>query len=164
MAEIQKYEQDLAGKGKIVVLITDDNSEYTYEIMSMAVSNVVLHELHNEMIDVSMRRPFLRLIYIGDINNIGWKPYPNEDDCEYVEFDLKNIVGKWIGKVAFLRGGLYNQNPSLYMSNMVQKYLDNLDGKGSKYTSYNEMCEIFLDNPWFRVILLNLDKLNFEVL
>ena len=63
-----------------------------------------------------------------------------------------------------MRGGFYKKNPNQYMSWMVQKYLDNIRHKKEEieYKTYNELVEAPLDNPWFRVILLNIDKLIFR--
>lgn len=162
VSQVKKYQQVIEGLGKIVVLVTNSKTPYPNEVMRLAVSDVVGRELHNEMIDISLHRPFMRLIFMGDINRVHWQPYKQEKDCEYAEFDLYNQEKKWIGKVVFLRGGLYSKKPNEFMSKIVVDYLNGLDEKGTKYTSYNEMVEIFLDNPWFRVVLLNIDKIAFE--
>ena len=59
-----------------------------------------------------------------------------------------------------MRGGLYKKNPNEYMSEQVRKYLGSLDT--SKYETYNELIEKYMDNPWLRVILLNVNKLIFR--
>jgi len=164
VSQVRKYQQVIEGLGRIVVLVTGSSTEYPNEVMRLAVADEVGREMHNEMIDISLHRPFMRLIFIGDINEVHWQSYKQEKDCDYAEFDLHNQEQKWIGKVVFMRGGLYSQKPNAFMSKKVADYVNSLEEKGTKYTSYNEMVEIFLDNPWFRVILLNIDKITFEEL
>ena len=155
---IHKYEQSIS-QGKIVILLADSQVESPNDIMREAVFKVVQSSMYNEMIDASLRRPYLRLLLIGDINTLKWEKYNNDTDCDYVEFELKNN-SEIAGKVVFLRGGLYQSNPNEYMRNMVKNYLTNLDQ--TIYKTYNELIEEPLDNPWFRVILLNINKLVFH--
>jgi hypothetical protein len=155
---IHKYEQSIP-QGKIVILLADSQVESPNDIMREAVSKVVKSSMYNEMIDASLRRPYLRLLLIGDINTLQWKKYDNGTDCDYVEFDLKND-GVLAGRVVFMRGGLYQPNPYEYMTNKVKSYLCNLDN--TVYKTYNELIEEPLDNPWFRVILLNINNLVFQ--
>ena len=57
-------------------------------------------------------------------------------------------------KIAILRGGLRSDNPTEVMNAAVSVYV------GS--TPYNEFVEIFLDNPWVRVIVSGINELNYE--
>ena len=59
-----------------------------------------------------------------------------------------------------MRGGFYKNDPNNYMSEQVKQYIDNLDT--TKYKVYNELIEETMDNPWSRVILLNINKLCFS--
>ena len=143
----------------IEVLVGDTQNPYVNDQMKLAVSNVVGLEMHNEMIDATLQRPYLRVVFIGDLNMIHWKHFNNDRDCEFEEDDLITDDGKWIGKVVFMRGGLYNSKPNDYMSKKVGEYIKSLDNSEGNYTSYNEFVEVYLDNPWFRIILFNLDKM-----
>lgn len=57
-------------------------------------------------------------------------------------------------KIAILRGGLGSENPKKIMDDAVSKYVEN--------KPHNEFIEIFLDNPWVRVIVGNIDQLNYQ--
>lgn len=54
--------------------------------------------------------------------------------------------------IAMLRGGFTSDNPKLYMDNVVSEYVEQ--------TMYNEFVEIFLDNPWLRVIIFGINNIN----
>jgi hypothetical protein len=62
--------------------------------------------------------------------------------------------GREVGKVAFLRGGLNTDNPMGIMKEAVSEYVNT---KG-----YNEFIEIHMDNPWVRVIVSGINKVNYE--
>lgn len=59
--------------------------------------------------------------------------------------------------VAFLRGGLGAENPKGYMDLAVSDYLEK---KGRP--TYNEFIEIFLDNPYLRVIVTGINEMPFK--
>lgn len=59
-----------------------------------------------------------------------------------------------VGKVTILRGGLNTDNPTAIMNAAVSKYV------GS--TGYNEFVEIYLDNPWIRVIISGINELDYK--
>lgn len=59
-----------------------------------------------------------------------------------------------VGKVTILRGGLNTDNPTAIMNDAVSKYV------GS--TGYNEFVEIYLDNPWIRVIISGINELDYK--
>jgi hypothetical protein len=61
---------------------------------------------------------------------------------------------KPVGKIAILRGGLNTDNPTALMDAAVSKYV----GK----TGYNEFVEIYLDNPWVRVVVTGINELKYE--
>lgn len=59
-----------------------------------------------------------------------------------------------VGKVAILRGGLNTDNPTAIMNEAVSTYVQR---KG-----YNEFVEIFLDNPWVRVVVGGINDLDYQ--
>lgn len=58
--------------------------------------------------------------------------------------------------VAFLRGGFGAENPKYFMDLAVRDYLEK---KGDPM--YNEFIEIFLDNPYLRVIVTGINDMPF---
>jgi hypothetical protein len=54
-------------------------------------------------------------------------------------------------RIAILRGGLGQPNPTEYMDNIVSEFVEN--------RGYNEFIERFLDNPWVRVILEGINEI-----
>ena len=164
MVNVSKYEQTLdGGMAKICILLASPEIKYPNDIMRYAVSCVVGNTMYNEMIDISLQRPYLRLVLLGDINLLNWKKNPKYGDSEFVEIELKN-GNITVGKVVFMRGGFYQKDPNKYMSNIVQQYLNDLGNTNGNihYEAYNELVEEPLDNPWFRVLLLNINKIIFE--
>jgi len=59
-----------------------------------------------------------------------------------------------VGKVAVLRGGLGTDNPTAIMNSAVSEYVNTKD--------YNEFIEIYLDNPWVRVIVSGINELEYK--
>lgn len=51
-----------------------------------------------------------------------------------------------------LRGGFGSDNPKYYMDCVVSEYV--------QQTMYYEFVEIFLDNPWIRVIIFGINNIN----
>ncbi len=72
---------------------------------------------------------------------------------EIFEQELKN-GDKTVGKVAILRGGLNTDNPTAIMNDAVSTYV------GTK--GYNEFIEVFLDNPWVRVVVSGINELDYK--
>ena len=68
---------------------------------------------------------------------------------EIFEQEIKNG-----SKVAILRGGLNTDNPTAIMNEAVSTYV----GKNG----YNEFVEIFLDNPWVRVVVSEINELDYK--
>lgn len=157
MRQILRYEQKVADNAKICVLL-ENSDEYSREVMLEAVYRIVENNMFNEFIDISLRRPYLRFLWVGDINELKWKKN-KDDDCECCEIELNN-EDEFAGKAVFMRGGFYKNDPNNYMSEQVKQYIDNLDT--TKYKVYNELIEETMDNPWSRVILLNINKLCFS--
>jgi hypothetical protein len=72
---------------------------------------------------------------------------------EIFEQELRN-GDKVVGKVAILRGGLNTDNPTAIMNEAVSSYVE--------HQSYNEFVEVFLDNPWVRVIVSGINELDYK--
>lgn len=72
---------------------------------------------------------------------------------EIFEQELKN-GDRTVGKVAILRGGLNTDNPTAIMNDAVSTYV------GTK--GYNEFVEVFLDNPWVRVVVSGINELDYK--
>lgn len=69
-------------------------------------------------------------------------------DVEIVEFPVNG------GKIAILRGGI-NKSKN-YMDGVVSEYV------GSEL--HNEFIEIFLDNPYVRVVVSGINDFHYEML
>lgn len=69
---------------------------------------------------------------------------------------LKNENGENIevGSVTIMCGGFNSENPKYVMDNIIREYT------GSK--EYNDFVEIFLDNPYVRVIIEGINELDYE--
>lgn len=59
--------------------------------------------------------------------------------------------------VSFLVGGFGSQNPKAYMDLAVSDYLQK---KGNP--AYNEFIEVFLDNPYIRVVVTGINDMPFK--
>jgi len=70
------------------------------------------------------------------------------EDVEIVEFEVKG------GKIAILRGGI--NKPKTYMDNIVSKYVG--------HDMFNEFIEIFLDNPYVRVVVSGINDFDYQTL
>lgn len=67
-------------------------------------------------------------------------------DVEIVEFNVQH------GRVAILRGGL--NKPKSYMDDIVREYVGR--------EMYNEFIEIFLDNPYVRVVVSGINNFDYK--
>ncbi|MBQ6963989.1 MAG: hypothetical protein IJP79_09840 [Paludibacteraceae bacterium] len=70
------------------------------------------------------------------------------------EQELKDKNGISQGKIAIMYGGLDNENPKKHMDDAVTEYTN-----GKPHSQY---VDIYLDNPWFRIVLSGVNDLNFE--
>lgn len=86
----------------------------------------------NELIETKTNGIFKKTLYIKNEN------------CEDVE----------VGSVTIMCGGFNSENPKYVMDNIVREYT------GSK--EYNDFVEIFLDNPYVRVIIEGINELDYE--
>lgn len=74
----------------------------------------------------------------------------NDQDIQIFEQLLDN--GK--GTLSILCGGLGVSNPKAYMDSVVSNYV--------KGAMYNEFIEVFLDNPYVRVIITGINEVDFN--
>jgi len=81
-------------------------------------------------------------------NNNSW--YAN---VQIFEQDLLVKNGVVIAKLAILRGGLYSDNPTEIMNNVVKKYVGN--------TPICQFVNIKLNDPWTRVIIYGINELKY---
>lgn len=85
-----------------------------------------------------------------DINNLSELTSRRSDKYPDVEIFEKELApGVFL---SILRGGFGCGNPKLYMDTAVGEYVHQ--------TMYNEFVEIFLDNPWVRVIIFGINNIN----
>jgi hypothetical protein len=75
------------------------------------------------------------------------------EDVEIFEQLLKNN-NQVVGKIAIIRGGLNTDNPTGLLNAAVSEYVET--------TGYNEFVEIFLDNPWIRVVMSGINEIDFK--
>jgi hypothetical protein len=80
---------------------------------------------------------------LSDLTSRRSDKYP---DVEVFEKELAQGVF-----IAMLRGGFESENPKFYMDCAVSEYV--------QQTMYNEFVEIFLDNPWIRVIIFGINNI-----
>ena len=72
-------------------------------------------------------------------------------DTEIQIFEQKLDGGK--GTISILCGGFNANNPKLFMDEVVSQYVTG--------EMYNEFIEIFLDNPYVRVIITGINEIEF---
>lgn len=71
----------------------------------------------------------------------------------YEDVQIKEFPVEKGGKITILIGGI--NKPKSYMDGVVSEYVG--------HASYNEFIEIFLDNPYVRVIVSRLDDFKYDV-
>lgn len=72
---------------------------------------------------------------------------------QYAEYPL----GSSGAMLYVLSGGLGQQNPKWYMDGAVSEFLQRIGNP-----MYNEFIEIFLDNPYVRVIIVGINDLTYH--
>ena len=77
----------------------------------------------------------------------------NSYEYQYAEYPL----GDTNATLYVLSGGLGQKNPKGYMDGAVSEFLQR---KGNPM--YNEFIEIFLDNPFVRVIIVGINDLEYH--
>lgn len=152
--EICDFELPVSNKqsGKLIVLRCNIKASNPKAKLDDAVSVIVDHKLHNQFIDINLNNPWKRLILFG-INDLEYKEY-DSTDSEIYERDLFDELGHKNAKLAIIRGGLRSDNPISYMEAAVHKYVKN--------NPYQEFTEIYLDNPWVRLILVDITEFNYK--
>ena len=70
------------------------------------------------------------------------------NDVQIKEFPVENG-----GRITILRGGL--NKPKSYMDNVVREYVG--------HVMHNQFIEIFLDNPYVRVIVTGINSFDYQV-
>lgn len=124
--------------------------------LDFAVNKYVLNEVFNQFIEIDLDNPWLRLI-IKDINELNFvnKNFEQFNDVEVFEQELINKNGNKNGRIAILRGGLKSEKPIGYMNEVVRFFVGpNLS---------NQFIEIYLDNPWVRVIIFDINKIEYKI-
>lgn len=58
------------------------------------------------------------------------------------------------GTLSILCGGFNQNNPKAFMDGIVSKYVGD--------RMYNEFIEVFLDNPYLRVIITGINEIDFD--
>jgi hypothetical protein len=76
------------------------------------------------------------------------------DDVEICIYDLPVQGNGQQGKIAILRGGLGADNPVAYMDEAVSRFVER--------NLHNQFIEVFLDNPYVRVIVSNINELDYN--
>lgn len=76
------------------------------------------------------------------------------DDVEICIYDLPVQGNGQQGKIAILRGGLRADNPVTYMDEAVRRFVEG--------NLHNQFIEVFLDNPYVRVIVSNINELDYN--
>ena len=84
---------------------------------------------------------------VNNLKELKSKISNNFPDVEISENELGNKAF-----VVILRGGLNASNPKAYMDAAVSEYVQHL--------MFNEFVEIFMDNPWVRVIIFNFNDID----
>lgn len=68
--------------------------------------------------------------------------------------EIEDSSQKIVGKVAILRGEPNLKDPKIVMDQAVDIYVGN--------KPHNQFIEIFLDNPWVRVIVGGINEIDYE--
>lgn len=76
------------------------------------------------------------------------------DDVEICVYDLPEQGNGRPGKIAILRGGLGADNPVSYMDEAVSKFVEG--------NLHNQFIEVHLDNPYVRVVVSNINELDYH--
>lgn len=76
------------------------------------------------------------------------------NDVEICQYNLTDKKGHINGKLAILRGGLQSENPVAYMNEAVSEYVG--------HELHNQFIEIHMDTPWVRVIVSEINELDYE--
>jgi hypothetical protein len=154
MDNIEIFEEIVKGKNsidyKFSILRFAPHIQYSKSYLDTAVSTYVGHNLYNEFVELYNKDYWFRILISG-INEFDYTIDENKN--EKIEFDLHNEENI-VAKAAILRGGLYSDKPLEYMTNLVTEYANGRE--------HIHCVEIFMDNPWVRVVLFEMNKLVFK--
>jgi hypothetical protein len=155
MDKIEIFEEIVKGKYnvdyKFSILRFTTHVEYSKSYLDEAVSIYVGNNLYNEFVEIYNSDHWFRIIISG-INELNYNI--DKDKNEIVEFDLHNNEENIAAKAVILRGGLYSETPLEYMTNFVTEYT-----QGEEHL---HCVEIFMDNPWVRVVLFRMNIIVFK--
>ena len=70
------------------------------------------------------------------------------------DVDIKEIRFDGNNKITILVGGFSHPNPKEYMDQVVSEYVS--------HSSFNEFIEIHLDMPQIRIILKDINRIDFD--
>lgn len=88
-----------------------------------------------------------------ELNEIEKEEYTKEEYKLFKDIEMKVISDK----VLLVYGGLTSENPKYHMDTVISVIIDKLGNP-----KYNEFVEIHLDNPWFRVIVFDVQDMDFD--
>jgi hypothetical protein len=140
---------------RLAILKCDEGSPNPKGVLEYAVNKYVVNEGFNEFVQIELDNPWMRLI-IRDINELNYQQNQllNYDDVEIFNQTLIDRNEAETGRVSILRGGLNSEKPIAYMAAAVREYAGD--------DNYLHFVEIYLDNPWVRVLIFNIDQLQYE--
>ncbi len=131
--------------GKISIIIGGLGRGNPKEFMDKVVLDYVGYRSYNEFIENTLDNPWVRIIIEG-INEFD---YIKNEKYEIFEYTFQKK-----GKISVLRGGFKEGSPNEFMDKIVSDYIG--------YKAYNEYIESTFDNPWVRVIIEDINELNYE--
>lgn len=82
-----------------------------------------------------------------NVENFNNRTIDGFNDVQVYEKQLENGV-----VLVIMRGGLSQPNPKNYMDAAVSEYV--------QHDPFNEFIEVFLDNPWIRVLIFGINELH----
>jgi hypothetical protein len=125
-------------------------------LLDTAVSSYVGYEGYNEFIEIHLDNLWQRIIISGldelNYQSINSGLFP---DVEIFTQTLTGKSGNYNGLVAILRGGLTSDRPIAYMNDAVSFHVNQ--------SKHNQFIEITQDNPWVRVLLFDINSLEYEL-
>lgn len=150
----QNYLSGIDGRNyRVAILRCDFNAENPRALLDQTVSKYVDSELYNEFIEINLDNPYYRVIICG-INELKYLNFKSLQDVEFYEQKLEGLNHQDFGKIAIFRGGLNSATPIVFMNSVVREYVGQ--------QGYNEFVEIHLDNPWVRIVITELNLINFK--
>lgn len=123
--------------------------------LDTAVSTYVGNEGYNEYINIELDNLWLRLI-VKNINELNYLKCenPHFQDVDVFDQRLPRDNRNPNSRLAILRGGLTSERPIGYMNSAVFEYTGG--------SLHNEFIESTLDNPWIRIILFDINNIEYQ--